>query len=106
MRGLLIDFARARRAQRRGGQFHITRLDTKAAEEQCPDEGEERRLEALSCALDQLAARDARLAELVDLKYFGGLSLGEIASLRGVSERTVQRDWDKARSFLHSELEA
>jgi DNA-directed RNA polymerase specialized sigma24 family protein len=42
----------------------------------------------------------------VDLKYFGGLSLGEIASLRGVSERTVQRDWDKARSFLHSELKA
>jgi RNA polymerase sigma factor (TIGR02999 family) len=106
MRSLLIDLARARRAQRRGGQFHITRLDTKGAEEQGPDDGEERQLEALSGALDQLAARDARLAEIVDLKYFGGLSLGEIASLRGVSERTVQRDWDKARSFLHSELEA
>ena len=106
MRGLLIDFARARRAQRRGGQFHITGLDTKGAEAQRPDDGEEHRLEALSRALDQLAARDARLAEIVDLKYFGGLSLGEIASLRGVSERTVQRDWDKARSFLHSELEA
>jgi len=107
MRSLVIDFARARRAQRRGGQFHITRLDTKAAEEQQrPDDVQERRLEALSHALDQLAARDACLAEIVDLKYFGGLSLVEIASLRGVSERTVQRDWDKARSFLHSELEA
>jgi RNA polymerase sigma factor (TIGR02999 family) len=106
MRSLVIDFARAHRAQRRGGQFHITRLDTNAPEKQRPDDGEERRLEALSRALDQLAARDARLAEIVDLKYFGGLSLGEIASLRGVSERTVQRDWDKARSFLHSELEA
>jgi DNA-directed RNA polymerase specialized sigma24 family protein len=48
---------------------------------------------------------DGRLAEVVDLKYFGGLSLIEIATLRGVSERTIQRDWDKARMFLQYRLE-
>lgn len=61
-------------------------------------------LEALAAAMEELAAHDPRLAELVDLKYFAGLSLVEVAALRGVSERTVQRDWDKARVFLHDQL--
>lgn len=104
MRSLVVDFARARRAQRRGGQFHITQLDTRAAENAQVDRCDDRRLEALSRALDELAQHDARLAEVVDLKYFGGLSFGEIAALRGTSERTVQRDWDKARLFLYQEL--
>ena len=105
MRSLVVDFARARRAQRRGGQFHITSLDTEAAEGTQIESCDDRRLEALSRALDELAVHDKRLAEIVDLKYFGGLSFGEIAALRGTSERTVQRDWGKARLFLCRELD-
>lgn len=104
MRSLIIDFARARRAQKRGAEFHITHLETDAAEQvtACVDD---RRLEQLSLALDELAVRDPRLAEVVDLRYFCGLSIAEIAVMRAVSERTVQRDWDKARLFLFHELE-
>ena len=58
-------------------------------------------LERISDALDELATHDAALAELVDLKFFCGFSSVEIAALRGVSERTVKRDWEKARLYLH-----
>ncbi|HYQ81193.1 MAG TPA: ECF-type sigma factor [Anaeromyxobacteraceae bacterium] len=98
MRGLIIDHARARRALKRGGEFHLTTLDT--ASQDRPQED----LPALGDALDALAASDPRLAELVDLKFFCGFSLREIAGMRGVSERTVQRDWTKARLYLHRAL--
>jgi RNA polymerase sigma factor (TIGR02999 family) len=104
MRSLIIDFARERRAQKRGAGFHITQLDT-GREKQSPADADDVQLQRLSEALDQLAVHDSRLAELVDLKYFCGLTLSEIAAMRGVSERTVQRDWDKARLFLHREIE-
>ena len=58
-------------------------------------------LSRISAAVDALAAAEPALAELVDLKFFCGFSLGEIAAMRGVSERTVQRQWEKARIFLH-----
>jgi RNA polymerase sigma factor (TIGR02999 family) len=103
MRGLISDLSRQRRAQKRGAEFHITQLDTKAAQQAAPD-SEERDLGRLSEALDALATRDPRLAELVDLKYFCGFSLVEIAVLRGVSERTAQRDWEKARLVLYREI--
>jgi DNA-directed RNA polymerase specialized sigma24 family protein len=61
-------------------------------------------LQKLSDALDELATHDAALAEVVDLKFFCGLTLGEIASLRGQSERTLQRDWEKARLLLFNAL--
>jgi RNA polymerase sigma factor (TIGR02999 family) len=98
MRGLIIDHARARRALKRGGAFHFTGLDTSAGEQPAED------LPALGDALEALAGADPRLAELVDLKFFCGFSLPEIAAMRGVSERTAQRDWDKARLFLHRQL--
>jgi RNA polymerase sigma factor (TIGR02999 family) len=104
MRGLIIDLSRQRRAQKRGAEFHITRLDTQVAAQQAEPDSEERGLLRLSEALDVLAVRDPRLAELVDLKYFCGFSLVEIAVLRGVSERTAQRDWEKARLVLYSEI--
>jgi RNA polymerase sigma factor (TIGR02999 family) len=104
MRSLIIDFARARRAQKRGAEFHITQFQTGAAEQQ-DNSVDDRMLEQLSLALDELAVHDARLAEVVDLRYFCGLSIAEIAAMRGVSERTIQRDWDKARLFLFHELE-
>jgi RNA polymerase sigma factor (TIGR02999 family) len=106
MRGLLVDFARARGAQRRGGQFYITGLDTSDEEHPNPADRDGPALEALAGALEDLAVHDRRLAEVVELKYFGGLSLVEIAALRGVSDRTVQRDWDKARMFLQYHLKS
>ena len=98
MRGLIIDHARAHGALKRGGAFLLTDLEA-GGEERPPED-----LSALSDALDDLAASDPRLAELVDLKFFCGLSLREIAGLRGDSERTVQRDWSKARLSLHRAL--
>lgn len=98
MRGLIVDHARARRALKRGGEFYLTALDTQSGDRPQED------LPALADALAALAASDARLAELVDLKFFCGFSLREIAEMRGVSERTVQRDWTKARLYLHRSL--
>lgn len=100
MRGLIIDHVRNRQAQKRGGQFEITSLENKNVAE-VPDEGE---LTRISEALDKLAKVDAELAELVDLKFFCGFSFAEIAAMRNVSERTVQRKWEKARIYLHREL--
>jgi len=100
MRGLIIDYARSRQAQKRGGQFEITSIKTDVAEA-IPDTTD---LTELSDALDELATIDARLSRIVDLKFFCGFSFGEIAAMSGVSERTVQRDWEKARIFLHHVL--
>ena len=60
--------------------------------------------EAFLAALDDLAAADPPLAELVDLKFFGGFSLPEIAAMRGVSPRTTQRQWEKARLYLQDAI--
>jgi len=97
MRGVIIDHARSRRAQKRGGQFEITSLVTDVADNAV----DPRELTRIGEALDELARVDPSLAQIVDLKFFCGLSLGEIAALRGVSERTVQRSWEKARMYLH-----
>ncbi len=101
MRGLVIDYARRRRARRRGPGFEITLVEDAAP---ASGAGEATDLEQLGDALDELAALEPPLAELVDMHFFGGFSLGEIAALRGVSERTVQRDWRKARLILHRGL--
>jgi RNA polymerase sigma factor (TIGR02999 family) len=100
MRGVIIDYARRRQAQKRGGQFEITSSITEVAAA-LPDAD---RLSRLSDALDALEAADARLARVVDLKFFCGFSFGEIAAMLGASERTVQRDWEKARIYLHRVL--
>ena len=100
MRGLIIDYARRRQAQKRGGEFEITSIATDVAEA-VPDADE---LARVSDALDELEATDPRLARIVDFKFFCGFSFAEIASMSGVSERTVQRDWEKARIYLHRVL--
>jgi len=102
MRGLVIHYLRTRNARKRGGELTFTSLDEAHAQ---PAE-EHADLLALSAALDGLAALDPPLAELVDLKFFSGFSFADIAGLRGVSERTVQRDWAKARLILHTYLQA
>jgi len=94
-----LDYVRERRALKRGGAFHLTSASTEAQEvAQIED------LAPLSEALDALAKVDPPLAELVELKFFCGFDFTEIAAMRGVSERTVNRQWDKARLFLRHSL--
>jgi RNA polymerase sigma factor (TIGR02999 family) len=100
MRGLIIDYARNRQAVKRGGRFEITSLGTEIAES-VADSNE---LEKIGEALDELATLDPELAQIVDLKFFCGFSFVEIAAMRGVSERTIQRGWEKARLYLHGAI--
>jgi len=100
MRGLVTDFVSHRQAVKRGGDLMFLSLDEAIASAS----GSSVDLDALGHALDDLAMLDPDLATLVDLKFFCGFSFAEIAGLRGVSERTVQRDWAKARLLLHHAL--
>jgi RNA polymerase sigma factor (TIGR02999 family) len=100
MRGLIIDHARSRQAAKRGGQLEITSLGTDIVES-VPDV---RELSEIGEALDELAKTDPALAEVVDLNFFCGFSFAEIAAMRGTSERTIQRFWEKARIYLHRTL--
>src|SRR5271156_568359 len=100
MRGLIIDHARERHAQKHGGLFEITSLDTAAM----ANAVEHRELVGISETLDELGKVEPALAEIVDLKFFCGFSFAEIAAMRGVSERTVQRNWEKARIYLHRRI--
>jgi RNA polymerase sigma factor (TIGR02999 family) len=100
MRGLIIDHARNRQAQKRGGLFEITSLTTDVLENTV----DYLELQRIGEALDQLGKTEPSLAEIVDLKFFCGFSFSEIAAMRAVSERTVKRNWEKARIYLHSNL--
>lgn len=102
MRGLIIDHVRSRLAQKRGGQFQMTTL----AEEDVDRAAEVRDLTRISQALDELAVAEPALAEIVDLKFFCGFTFVEIAAMRGVTDRTVQRQWQKARIYLHQSIGA
>lgn len=99
MRGLIIDHARSRQAQKRGGQFEITSLATDM------DAVDGQKLGRISEALDELAKAEPVLAEVVDLKFFCGFSFQEIANMKDISERTVQRQWEKARIYLHRSIQ-
>ncbi len=101
MRALVIDQVRARGALKRGGDLHITSLDTQVAD----DIAEPQQLFDIGAALEELAALEPELATVVDLKFFGGLSVPAIAALHGLSERTVQRRWEKARLLLYRSLD-
>jgi RNA polymerase sigma factor (TIGR02999 family) len=100
MRRLLIDYARNRQAQKRGGAFEITALTSDVSAPAA--DGEE--LARIGAAVDELAQEEPELAQVVDLKFFCGFSFAEIGALRGHSERTVQRHWKKARLYLHRTL--
>jgi RNA polymerase sigma factor (TIGR02999 family) len=101
MRGVIIDCVRERGAQKRGGQFKITSLDEQLA----ADVNDDQELKRIADAVDELAEVEPELAHVVDLKFFCGLSFVDIAALRSVSERTVQRSWEKARIYLHRALQ-
>jgi RNA polymerase sigma factor (TIGR02999 family) len=100
MRGLIVDDLRNRHAQKRGSRFRITSLPTELPHAPEELDVQSLRIDELNDALESLEKIDARLAQCVDLKFFCGFSFIEIAELRAVSERTVQRDWDKARLLL------
>jgi RNA polymerase sigma factor (TIGR02999 family) len=102
MRGLVIDRLRAQAASKRGGGLDITSFDTETAET-LDDPGA---LEEISAALDELAVLQPELARVVDLKFFCGFTMIEIAAQCGSSQRTVQRQWEKARALLYQALRA
>ena len=101
MRRILVDSLRARRATKRGGGAHrLTLGDADVAVETPGDE-----VLALHEALERLAALDPAQARLVELRYFGGLTIEEAAEVLGVSAATVKREWAVARAWLRRELE-
>jgi RNA polymerase sigma factor (TIGR02999 family) len=101
MRQILVDRARRRASRKRGGDAVRTDAETAAA----VLDGRADELIALDEALGRLEAVDERLGRLVELRFFGGLSVDEAADALETSPRTVKRDWQKARAFLHRELE-
>lgn len=101
MRQIVVDHARARMAGRRGGGVTVQELVEDIPED--PGLGIVDLL-ALDAALDRLAAIDGRLAKLVEMRYFGGYAEAEIAQACGITERTVQRDWRRARAWLLAAL--
>jgi len=103
MRQVLVDYARARETLKRGGS--APRIDQSSqAEQTVAIEGEQIDLLALDGALERLAALDAEQAQLVELRFFGGLTIAETAEVLRSSPATVKRDWDTARTWLFREL--
>ena len=102
MRRILVDHARQRQAAKRGGSEQ-QRLSITSAEKVLKDSGID--LLALNEALDELAKMDPQQSRIVELKFFGGLSIDETAEVLGVGHATVERDWKMARAWLRSQLE-
>ena len=97
MRSVITDIARRSQAERRGGDLAIVTLDTAAGDALAADDPDVLRVAE---AIDELAALDQRLAQVVEMRWFAGLSEADIAAALGLTERTVRRDWAKARAFL------
>jgi RNA polymerase sigma factor (TIGR02999 family) len=103
MRQVLVEYARTRRREKRGGKhLHLVPLDETVATIE-PSQAE--RWEALDAALDRLATLSERQARIVELRYFGGFTVEETASVLNVSPKTVKRDWAAARAWLRQDLE-
>lgn len=100
MRSVIVDFARQRQAQRRGGDAAHVTFDTEVSESLTTDD------EVLDVheALAGLEAVEPRLARVVEMRYFAGMSEAEIGATLGVTERTVRRDWERARLYLYTAL--
>jgi len=106
MRRILVDHARARLAQKRGGAGH--RLGSSMLENvaQIPNLNDPEEIMALDTALSRLGDQDAQAASVVKLRFFAGLDIEQTAKVLGISPRTVKRDWQFARAWLHRELES
>lgn len=103
MRQIVIDHARARLADKRGGD-NLQLVDIEEASDIADAELGPDELLRLDRALTQLASDEPRLADLVELRFFAGLQISDIAILQSVSERTLNRDWRRAKALLHSAL--
>lgn len=101
MRSVIVDFARARAAERRGGDAYHVVLDTSLSEKLGMPEDDVVRVHE---ALEVLEQADVALAQIVEMRYFGGLTEPEIADALGISERTVRRNWEKAKLLLRATL--
>jgi RNA polymerase sigma factor (TIGR02999 family) len=98
MRYVLADYARSGTAQKRGGKADPISLDSfQLAVDECSEE-----LETLNEALQLLSQHNERLEKIVELKFFGGLNYSEIAGLLNLSQRTVRRDWQRARAWIYN----
>lgn len=105
MRQVIVDYARARLTERRGGGAEHLPLET--LEDQPIPVGEQaEQIVAIDKALEKLAGLDERLVKVIELRFFAGLDIPEIASLLGVSEPTIKRDTRAAKAFMHQELAA
>lgn len=104
MRQIVVDHVRSRARQRRGGEFKFIALDTTAVQAAAEERDEE--VLALDAALERLAEVDGQLAALVELRFYAGLELEEIAGIQDRSSRSLKRDWRRARAFLQRELGA
>jgi RNA polymerase sigma factor (TIGR02999 family) len=102
MRRILVENARRKHSLKRGGG--MARVDVETAQPAAPEPRED--ILAVDAALCKLAATDPQTAELVQLRYFAGLSVAEAAAVLGISPRTADRLWAYARSWLHREIEA
>jgi RNA polymerase sigma factor (TIGR02999 family) len=100
MRQILVNYAKSYRAQKRGGGAHKVELDEAALAS--PAQSQE--IVELHEALERLATLDSRKAEVVELKYFGGLNYDEMAEVLKISVMTVRRDWEFAKAWLYAEL--
>ena len=100
MRQILVDHARQRHAVKRGGQERPLPLDeTIVPGTQRPEE-----LVALDEALSRLETFDRRQSQIVEMRFFGGLTEDEISHILGISVRTIKRDWNVARAWLYAEM--
>jgi RNA polymerase sigma-70 factor, ECF subfamily len=104
MRQILVQRARTRRAAKRGGDPARITLDDQLLPAAPPGSPDQIDLVALDAALDRLAALNQRQAKIVELRYFGGLGVEEVAEALGISPATVKRDWTLARAWLKREL--
>lgn len=104
MRHILVDSARRRVAKKRDGGVKVSLEDIHMGPEEPSTEARAVEVLALDRALTSLAALNERLSRLVELRFFGGLNEEETARVMGTSERTVRRDWRKARAFLYQAL--
>ena len=103
MRSLIVDLVRQRQAERRGGDLEHVTLDTALGAALPAPAADDEALQ-VNEALEALQAVEPRLAQVVDMRYFAGMREAEIAEALGLSERTVRRDWDKARALLRTML--
>ena len=101
MRSVIVDLARRQSANRRGGGVTHLTLTTSFGSEMPTAESE---IVGVHEALEELASHDQRMATIVEMRYFGGMTDAEIAEAVGIHERTVRRDWEKARLFLREAL--